>query len=424
MAIPFWTNAWLYSYMPDVANNRTIYKSDGTVYLTLTGTYSPSTHARLNPSVNRRRPLPGSSTPWIPPSSYTRWAHTWDLYGLGSYRATATLNFKDAPIGVTNATLAYSTGDKFQRNTLFMGMTGNRDVSNPDLLNAERRARTKALGDLANSKAGMGENLAQVVKTADLFLDLGSDVIRAAIAIKKGNFVKAIKQLDIKDVKELIKAKKLGKIAESSADRWLQYWYGIRPLVLDTYGLYELLREQLEPALLVHGRGSGRHAFESDWVSGRVDSTSPKYHFTETGSVSARCNLTGRVNSADYLRTINRVGMLNPVGLAWDLVPFSFVVDWVYPIGDVAHGLSATAGLSFVGGHTTIQYERFLQTEIAQEDQRGASPSAIFQSFGFTRSALGTFPRPVTYYKSPFLGSSRIATVLALIAKLGPRGLN
>jgi hypothetical protein len=347
-----------------------------------------------------------------------------DLTGKGQYKANSgTRVFKDSSLSETAAATCYVTGDQFQRNPMFAGLRGDFIATAADADNALRAAKTKALNDLADAKAGMGENLATAVQTADMFLNAGADIIRAAIAIKKGNLFQAIKRLNVKD---LSKAVKSGKIPNSAANRWLEYWYGWKPLAQDVYGLYELLQERLEPALLVHGRGQGRYTFTGGFTGTRSGSTHPPYHFSEYSPLVCRCNLTGRVDSADYLRTINRVGLLNPVGLAWDLIPFSFVVDWVYPIGDVAHGLSATAGLSFVGGHTTARYERSVKAVVAPgyTVEGSASPQMLIETFGFNRTKLTSFPRPVTYMRSPFTGSSRIATVLALITKLGPRGLN
>jgi hypothetical protein len=43
--------------------------------------------------------------------------------------------------------------------------------------------------------------------------------------------------------------------------------------------------------------------------------------------------------------------------VAWELVPFSFVLDWFIPIGSYLSQLDASAGMEFLGGSTTVVRE-------------------------------------------------------------------
>jgi hypothetical protein len=46
-------------------------------------------------------------------------------------------------------------------------------------------------------------------------------------------------------------------------------------------------------------------------------------------------------------------GFTNPVNLAWEILPYSFVIDWLLPIGPYLETLSAWHGTAFAGGFKT-----------------------------------------------------------------------
>lgn len=389
-------------------------KSDNSIFTTYKNNVVTQGHIRSVLTKNRRRFLANSSTPWIPPSNYERAQEEWIFSPAGVY---------DTPFGSSyemrgqlygpsvKSCYSNSSSGPDGKNPYFTGGIGW-SVGGSDVNNAKNRARTTAINDLASAKANIGENLATAVKTADLFLDAGINLLKFGLAVKNGNIWNTLRHLNAKEIKRLARSK---EIPNNLANQWLAYHYGWKPLAKDVFGLYELLLESMKaPALLVHGRGQGRIDWDNRWIS-PTDGAFPSLFFEENCKIAARCNLTGRIENQSYLRTLNRVGLLNPAGLAWELIPFSFLVDWILPIGDVANGLSATAGLSFVGGHETLRHHRIIGCRVDPKyDTRGVAPSALYKETGFKRTVLGEFPRPTLYLKSPFLGGHRIPTLLSL----------
>jgi len=60
------------------------------------------------------------------------------------------------------------------------------------------------------------------------------------------------------------------------------------------------------------------------------------YYNSATGTLHARVRVTAKSGSAYYNALLAQTLGLNvPMQIAWDLVPFSFVVDWFLPIGKV-----------------------------------------------------------------------------------------
>jgi hypothetical protein len=121
----------------------------------------------------------------------------------------------------------------------------------------------------------------------------------------------------------------------------------------------------------------------------------------------------------DYLQRVSNVGLTNPLVVAWELVPFSFVVDWFLPLGDWLNGLDATMGLTFSKGSSTFYYRVQQTVEFASLPNDASGSVAFFrgqQEFALKqRGGMASFPgieRPVV--KNP-ISSGHAANALALL---------
>jgi hypothetical protein len=71
-------------------------------------------------------------------------------------------------------------------------------------------------------------------------------------------------------------------------------------------------------------------------------------------STSTRVQYGIRYKVADTLKVfLAQTGFTNPLNLGWEILPFSFVVDWFLPVGNYLETLSAWDGLTFSGGWKT-----------------------------------------------------------------------
>ena len=53
------------------------------------------------------------------------------------------------------------------------------------------------------------------------------------------------------------------------------------------------------------------------------------------------------------LAWLSSLGILNLLGIVWEKVSFSFVVDWLLPVGNMFEGLMAFVGCSYMLGIVT-----------------------------------------------------------------------
>jgi hypothetical protein len=121
----------------------------------------------------------------------------------------------------------------------------------------------------------------------------------------------------------------------------------------------------------------------------------------------------------------SRMGLVNPLSIAWEVVPFSFVVDWFLPVGNFLENLTSLAG--------TVQLEaQAAYRKTASGSDRVAFPDIPGLDIGKNRKdlaysfqrAVGELPMPKLAFKI-LEGPSvvRAATAISLLITVLNTGL-
>lgn len=294
-------------------------------------------------------------------------------------------------------------------------------VTNPPDIHSTLRNQcvTKALGDLADAKANIGENLATLSQIIRLVKDPLTTIVKE---VKKIREKKSLWNLFNRSYRELAQ----GRALDGAAREYLKYVYGWKPLVRDIYGIMELAKEAGNRPLLIHATGRGRsERFHANRKIDHNDIVRTNVHDV-TSMSRGSCSLWAQPDpNWAGARSLNQLGLLNPASLAWELVPASFVVDWVLPIGPVLQALTATAGLSFVNGSISQRVSARWAYNQAFLPFSGikvlsTSPATGLAAYeGYRREELQSWPRPGFWFDPDPLrlkrdGSDRIFKALAL----------
>jgi hypothetical protein len=200
------------------------------------------------------------------------------------------------------------------------------------------------------------------------------------------------------------------------ADYWLSYSYGWKPLAQTMYDLSDTVCEHVNRiSNYVEGNGT---------VILNGDDEFPYNNWEVIGSWAARIKVVLKATMTNpQLVLISETGLTNPVSVAWELVPFSFVVDWFVPVGNTLSALSAPFGLSWHGGYisktihkaVSIRHKTGYITPWVDCLHPGSYKERMSE---FQRIALTGFPYPQFYAdESPF-SSPRVANALALVRTL------
>lgn len=216
----------------------------------------------------------------------------------------------------------------------FMGLSyGHATVNPPDILaNANildpqwqgliGRSIEKVLAQARGSHANLSVDFAEGGQTIAM--------LRNALRLKK--FV-------IEFATQVVKARGYRKIRSGPTQgqrrldyvngKWLEYRYGWMPLVSSIYDMADALRKQRVSSLVVLKGRSGRQEQRTVYF-GAGTRGSPFNYATISGSY--------RVETAGYFSiptnaSVSDFTSLNPLLIAWELVPFSFVADWFVGVG-------------------------------------------------------------------------------------------
>jgi len=137
------------------------------------------------------------------------------------------------------------------------------------------------------------------------------------------------------------------QITKQVSDSWLALQYGWLPLISDVTSAAELLAQHMSghPIRMVV-KASAQGDRESGSTGSLYDYTAT-YGYTESiwTQAIAKTGYVVDVTNPD-LATLAQTGLDNPLLLAWELLPYSFVVDWFFKIGDYLQALSAFRGVT------------------------------------------------------------------------------
>jgi len=133
--------------------------------------------------------------------------------------------------------------------------------------------------------------------------------------------------------------------AKSVADTWLEYSFGWKPLVEDIYSTVDLLQNPIKATRVKASRTYS--VARSDSRSGNIITA---YDVSGTDFCTMGCEV--KVNNPN-LYLANNLGLANPATLIWELIPFSFVVDWFASVGQFLNSGTDWLGLTVTNPYTT-----------------------------------------------------------------------
>jgi hypothetical protein len=289
------------------------------------------------------------------------------------------------------------------------------------------KAITNALLDFADQKAGLGENLATLSQVLGLITKPGGSLVKLVKEIAEVKRNRKFWPYLRKSARD-IRRNGLNEVAS----QYLTYVYGWKPLMQDIYGTMEVAKQAAAKPLILHASTKAHEQTQSSEREYMFVSENTRAIATGMDiDTLVRASLYARVDP-DYqgLRALNQLGLLNPVSLLWELVPYSFVVDWVLPIGPVLQALTAPAGLTFVNGSISSRvkaggpYTLHRETLTGDADLRLSQDIAsegVLRYEGYVRETITNWPRPGFWFDSDPLRGDRSFKALALAIVSLPR---
>jgi hypothetical protein len=294
----------------------------------------------------------------------------------------------------------------------------------------DSKAIGRLLDSLSETKGSLAVSMAEIDKTAAMVAQTATRLVKAYRGLRSGDLGAFADTVGITISRRRIKAyRQRFKQMERRSDTkqfasatWLEYTYGWKPLVSDVYTQAENLARYLtqRQGVIREVRGSAKELKTSIEKQPAVNSDWSKEKIVES---LVRISYTVRYKCPDGSPSfVNTFGLNNPLIVAWELLPFSFVADWFIPIGDYLSGLTATSGLLFHSGTRTRHYKvtcRHRATAGPPYPDQGGTRTPYLtigglmeqQKRGKTRTVLSDFPRPKLTFKNPLSVSHAISAL-------------
>lgn len=210
----------------------------------------------------------------------------------------------------------------------------------------------------AQDTAQWAANIAEGRKAIDSMARRATTLTRFTRSVARGDFLGAAKQLGLTKAPRKVSRKK------SFANNWLEYHFGWEPLVKDIGASLEIA---IDPYFPKKVRASGRDLYNKRNFNltnpgGNISFTTQKVY-----TIDSLCSIGGYVEVVNpNVALLSQLGFINPLSVAWELVPFSFVVDWFGNVGQVLASMTDRAGLNIRDGfythkqtNTNVQLSRY-----------------------------------------------------------------
>jgi len=325
-----------------------------------------------------------------------------DLYLHGTTRTLRTTYKRDSGYSFIAKTSSWTQYTNRSMYTMFVMDLSPKTVVSIDDDAVYNVIRSNIRGEATN----LAQMLAEYAETAKLFYDL------AKVVTTKG------KSLFRKVGRNSLIGKRLNSYSKDVSGAYLQWTYGISPLCSDMVSALRELRDSLDHPLFVQG-------VESRVQEGR-DSGSDIDRGLGTTRSNWECKvvLRKRYQWRAYLdknalkSTLVAHGFANPLAVAYELVPFSFVVDWWVNVGEVLASLDNLILVENLFVLRSVSNKRIVIRQTEHTNGLISHGGATYYIREDTRYAPTTISKVSSFKYDPSVSKRHILNGLALLNQL------
>lgn len=204
-------------------------------------------------------------------------------------------------------------------------------------------AATRAWSDAAGNDAQLLVIIAEMHKTVRMLLHPLQNLTR---------FLKKVLRDKRRDPRPSVATMSL---LEYLGAEWLTYRFGVRPLLFDIQNVLKAVTKPHKSGLERHkGTYKMSRSYDYGTLSCTMGSGTCQYRLNIDHTVTVRCGFMrdaeGGFQDALGLRISDIPSAI------WELIPFSFVIDWFFNIGEFLSTLPAWGGPALKGAFTTIEH--------------------------------------------------------------------
>lgn len=276
-------------------------------------------------------------------------------------------------------------------------------IQNPTIARAYAKAYDKFVEKAKqDATIQMGANLAEAKETLDMIASRAGQLLTLARDLKRGKLPFGRKKRR--------EASRRDPLWKKPGGWWLEYHFAWAPLISDIYTGCEMLSSPVWDLTPVKERGAASDRIDRshgrDWRVAEVDISEIKATVTIQGNV--------RVTNPN-LYLLNRVGLINPASVAWEVVPFSFAVDWFLPVSAYLSSYTDSVGWQLERGIVSMK-DTCKSTHVIDGSDSRPSQAERFQRDVVTSLQIpGLFDRRGNGIRSITRGATAIALLVGFL---------
>lgn len=211
----------------------------------------------------------------------------------------------------------------------------------------QNRLLDKLSSKASKAKFNLAVDVVQGKQTIKSVVDLLSSVGLAALDAKRGNFTSAIRRFSVNP------GRKSKFTTKDISSRWLELQYGWLPTISDVYEASKLLEQSSKTRTM-------RSTVSISVRKKHEASESPSGYSGPGICVGHRTIISELSESLSVPRSL---GLVDPLSVVWEVIPWSFVIDWCLPIGTYLSNLNSIPKLN----------GRFLTTDFIEFNEHAVS---------------------------------------------------
>lgn len=279
------------------------------------------------------------------------------------------------------------------------------------ILQANNNAYEKFSEKVKGVSAMVAVDIAELNTSLKMIADRALQLLLFCEALRRGRFKEAAALLGVQKPESFRKLAKKG-----FANQFLEFHFGWEPLIGDIGAAVDILqKDPKDKRVQCRGKRVDKHLVGVENTGGYT------YRYECRAKIQTSCSSRVKVSNP-MLHMADQLGFVNPAGIAWELVPFSFVVDWFVPVSAFLNSYTDFLGLDM----DQTSYFNILRTPVWSYQEWSNDPhfpggrdivtTGVYATRTLGIPSVTLVPRRITG-----ISPTRAATAIALLLQQGLR---